>query len=120
MFVSPSANLSNSPLSFSKEYSNFSKLLKSCVSKAKAKCFTAIEIKESVSLTLSQCDLFFILSQFSISEIYIALIPWKSLPFISIYVASINSLVVIKIAFVSSVIAELKSKLLATNLNLHL
>ena len=107
-------------MSFSKEYSKFSKLLKSCVSKAKAKCFAAIGIKESVSLTLSQCDLFYILSQFSISEIYIAPIPWNSFLFISIYVASINSLVVIKIAFASSVIGELKSKLLARNLNLHL
>ena len=107
-------------MSFNKEYSKFSKLLKSCVLKPKAKCFAATGIKESVSLTLSQCDLFFILSQFAISEIYIAQIPWNSFPFISICVASINSLVVIKIAFVSSVIAELKSKLLATNLNLHL
>ena len=107
-------------MSFSKEYSKFSKLLKSCVSRAKAKCFAAIGIKESVSLTLIQCDLFFILFQFSISKIYIAPIPWNSFPFMSIYVASINSLVVIKIAFIFSVIAELKSKLLATNLNLHL
>ena len=85
-----------------------------------SKCFAAIGIKESVSLTLSQCDLIFILSQFSISEIYIAPIRWNSFPFISICAASINSLVVIKIAFVSSVLAELKSKLLAINLNLHL
>ena len=46
-------SLSNSPLSFNKEYSKFSKLLKSCVSKPKAKCFAAIGIKESVSLTLT-------------------------------------------------------------------
>ena len=66
---SPSANLSNSTFSFSKEYSNFNKLCNSVVSKAKAKCFSASGNAVSVKITLVQYDLFFILSQFSISEI---------------------------------------------------
>ena len=70
-FVSPSLNFISSPLSFNKEYSKFSKLLKSCVSNPKAKCFAAIGIVTSVSLTLTQCDCFFISVQFSISDVYI-------------------------------------------------
>ena len=48
----PSANVSNSPLSFIKEYSKFNKLYKSDVSKAKAKYFAAIGNAESVKMTL--------------------------------------------------------------------
>ena len=53
-----SANLSNFPLPVIKEYSKFNKLWKSAVSKA-----------ESVKTTLVQYDPFFILSQFSVSEV---------------------------------------------------
>ena len=66
---SPSANSSNFPLSVIKEYSKFNKLCISAVSNAKEKCFAAIGNSESVKITLVQCDSFFILSQFSISEI---------------------------------------------------
>ena len=66
---SPSANSSNFPLSVVKEYSKFNKLCKSAVSNAKAKCFDAIGNAETVKMTLVQCDSFFILSQFSISDI---------------------------------------------------
>ena len=66
---SPSANSSNFCLSVIKEYSKFNKLCKSAVSNAKEKCFAAIGNSEFVKITLVQCDLFFILSQFSISEI---------------------------------------------------
>ena len=63
------ANSSDFPLSVIKEYSKFNKLCKSAVSNAKEKCFAAIGNSEFVKITLVQCDLFFILSQFSISEI---------------------------------------------------
>ena len=66
---SPSTNLSNFPLSVIKEYSKFNKLCKSAVSKAKERCFAPIGNAESVKTTLVQYDLFFILSQFSISEV---------------------------------------------------
>ena len=66
---SPLANLSNSPLPVIKEYSKFNKLCRSAVSNAKAKCFTASGYAESVNTTFVQCDSFFILSQFSMSEI---------------------------------------------------
>ena len=63
------ANLSNSPLSVIKEYSKFIKLCRSAVSNAKAKYFAASGYAESVNTTFVQCDSFFFLSQFSISEI---------------------------------------------------
>ena len=66
---SPSANSSNVPLSAIKEYSKFNKLSKSAVSNAKAKCFAAVGNVESVKMTLVQCNSFFILSQFFISDI---------------------------------------------------
>ena len=66
---SPSTNLSNFPLSVIKEYSKFNKLWKSAVSKAKERCFAPIGNVESVKTTLVQYDPFFILSQFSISEV---------------------------------------------------
>ena len=66
---SPSANSSNFPLSVIKEYSKFNKLSKSVVSNAKAKCFAAVGNVEFVKMTLVQRDLFFILSQFFISDI---------------------------------------------------
>ena len=72
---SPSANLSNSPLSVIKENSKFNKLFKSVVSNAKAKYFAAVGKAESVKTTLVQCEVFFILSQFSISDIKITPIP---------------------------------------------
>ena len=72
---SPSANLSNSPLSVIKENSKFSRLFKSVVSNANAKCFAAVGKAESVTTTLVQCEVFFILSQFSISDIKITPYP---------------------------------------------
>ena len=72
---SPSANLSNSPLSVIKENSKFNKLFKSAISNAKAKCFATVGKAESVKTTLVQCEVFFILSQFSISDIKITPIP---------------------------------------------
>ena len=66
---SPFAYSSNFPLSVIKEDSKFNKLCKSAVSKAKEKCFAPIGKAESIKMTLVQCDLFFILSQFSISEV---------------------------------------------------
>ena len=67
---SPSANLSKlSVLSVIKEYWRFNKLCKFAVSNVKEKCFTAIGNSKSVKITLVQCDSFFILSQYSISEI---------------------------------------------------
>ena len=70
-----SANLSNSPLSVIKENSKFSRLFKSVVSNANAKCFAAVGKAESVTTTLVQCEVFFILSQFSISDIKITPYP---------------------------------------------
>ena len=61
---SPSANWSNSPLSFNNEYSKFNKLFKSVVSKAKEKCFAATGNDESVKIATTQCDSVFNLSQF--------------------------------------------------------
>ena len=49
--------------------------MQSVVSKAKAKYFAVIGNAVSVEITLVQYDLFFILSQFSISEIWIIPIP---------------------------------------------
>ena len=51
------------------EYSKFNKLCKSVVSNLKANCFAAIGYVQSVKITLVQCNSFFILSQFSVSEI---------------------------------------------------
>ena len=72
---SPSANLSNSPLSVIKENSKFSRLFKFVVSNANAKFFAAVGKAESVTTTLVQCEVFFILSQFSISDIKITPYP---------------------------------------------
>ena len=58
----------NSNLPITKEYSKFNKLCKPVISKTKGKCYAAIGNAESVKITLVQYDLFFILSQFSISE----------------------------------------------------
>ena len=66
---SPSTNLNNFPLSVIKEYSKFNQLCKSAVSNAKGKCFAPTGKAESVKATLVQYDPFFILSQFSISEV---------------------------------------------------
>ena len=66
---SPSEYISNFSLSVIKEYSKINKLYKCAVSNAKEKYFTAIGNSESVKMTLIKCDLFFMLSQFSISEI---------------------------------------------------
>ena len=66
---SPCVNSNNFPLSLINEYSKLSRLCKSVVSKPKAKCLAAIGYIESVKTTLAQCDSFYILSQFSISEI---------------------------------------------------
>ena len=68
---SPSANLSNSPLCVIKENSKFSRLFKSVVSNANAKCFAAVGKVESVKTMLVQYEVFFVLSQFSISVIKI-------------------------------------------------
>ena len=55
--------------------SKFNKLCKSVYSNPKAKCFAAIRYTESVKITLDQCDSFFILSQFSISETQVTPLP---------------------------------------------
>ena len=109
---SPSANLSNSPLSVIKENSKFSKLFKSVVSNANAKCFAAIGKAAYVKTTLVQCKVFFILSQFPISDIKITPIPWYNFLLKSICFASFKLLVLIKIAFISPWTAELNNKLL--------
>ena len=75
VLCSPSANLSNSTLSFIKQNSKFSKLFKSVVSNANAKCFAAVGKAESVKTMLVQCEVFFILSEFSISDMKITPIP---------------------------------------------
>ena len=88
-------------------------LCKSVVSNAKKKCLAISGYSESVNTTFVQCDLSFILSQYSKSEILISPIAWYVFPFITISFASLNPFVVIKITFVSSLIEELNNKLFA-------